>query len=72
MKGDGAHIGIVTVVDVVRDGKGHLEDCRLVGIIRPFAYLTTRWSYIWSGPGGHLTGAVLVVDDDVGVGVDDA
>ena len=65
----GAHIGIITVVDVIRDGKGHLEGVvELVGVIRQ----QQRDGHIFGqAPGRHLTGAVLVVDDDVGVGVDD-
>ena len=65
----GAHIGIVTVVDIIRDGKGHLEGVvELVGVIRQ----QQRDGHIFGqAPGRHLTGAVLVVDDDVGVGVDD-
>ena len=65
----GAHIGVVAVVDVVRDGKGHLEGIvELVGIVCQ----QQRDGHIFGQPpGGYLTGAVLVVDDDVGVCIDD-
>ena len=49
----GAHIGVVTVVDVVRDGKGHLEGVvELVGVVRQ----QQRDGHIFGqAPGGHLT-----------------
>ena len=65
----GTHIGVVGVVHVVRDGKGHLEGAvQLVGVVGEHQ----RNGHILGKPAGrHLPGAVLVVDDDIGVGVDD-
>ena len=56
-------------MDIIRDGEGHLEGVvELVGVIRQ----QQRDGHIFGqAPGRHLTRAVLVVDDDVGVGVDD-
>ncbi len=66
----GAHVCVVGVVDVIRDGERHLERCCRAG--RRSWSSPARWSYIWSGPRQRPDlGAVLVVDDDVGVGVDD-
>ena len=64
-----AHVGVVGVVDIVRDGKGHRECVvQLVGIVGQHQ----RNGHIFrQAPGGHLLLAVFFIDDDVGVGVHD-
>ncbi len=65
-----AHIGVVGAVNVVRDGKGHLKGAavQLVAVVGQ----DQRGAHqLGQAAGGHLGGAVLFVEDDVGVGVDD-
>ena len=65
----GAHIRVAGVVHIIRDGKRHLEGVvQLVGVVGQHQ----RDGHIFGqAAGGYLPGAVLVVNDDVGVGVDD-
>ena len=54
---------------IVRDGKRHLEGIvQLVGIVGQHQ---RNGHILGQAPGGDLFGAVLFVDDDVGVGVHD-
>ena len=65
----GAHIGVVRVVDVIRDGEGHRKGVvELVGVVGHHQ----RDGHIFGqAPGPDLFLTVFVVDDDVGVGVHD-
>ncbi len=65
----GAHVGVAGVVHIVRDGKRHLEGVvQLVGIVGQHQ---CDGHILGQATGGDLFGAVLFVDDDVGVGVHD-
>ena len=65
----GAHIGIVRVVDIVRDGKGHGESgVQFIGVVGQ----DHRNGHIFGQPASRdLTAAVFFVNDDIGVSVDD-
>ena len=65
----GAHIRVVGVVNVVRDGKGHLEGAvQLVGVV---GQQHGKGHIFGQTAGRHLLCAVLIIDDDVGIRVHD-
>ncbi len=65
----GAHVGVVRAVDVVRDGKRHLE--RVVQLVGVVGQQQGNGHIFGQATGGHLFGTVFFVDDDVGVSVHD-
>ena len=65
----GAHIRVVGVVNIVRDGKGHLEGAvQLVGVV---GQQHGKGHIFGQTAGRHLFCAVLIIDDDVGIRVHD-
>ena len=65
----GVHIGVVGVINVIRDGKGHLEGVvQMVGIV---GQQQGNGHVLCQTTGGYLLCAVLIIDDDIGIGVDD-
>ena len=65
----GAHVRVAGVIDIVRDGKRHLEGVvQMVGII---GQQQGDGHVFGQAAGRHLLGTVLVINDDVGIRVDD-
>ena len=65
-----AHVGVVGAVDVVRDGKRHLEGVavQLVAVVGEHQGGAHQ---LGQAAGVDLFGAVFFVDNNIGVGVDD-
>ena len=65
----GAHICVIGVINIVRDGKGHLEGAvQLVGVV---GQQYGKGHIFGQTAGRHLLCAVLIIDDDVGIRVHD-
>ena len=65
----GAHICVIGIINIVRDGKGHLEGVvQLVGVV---GQQHGKGHIFGQTAGRHLLRAVFIVDDDVGIGVHD-
>ena len=65
----GAHICVIGVVNVVRDGKGHLEGA--VQLVSVVGQQHGKGHIFGQTAGRHLLCAVLIIDDDVGIRVHD-
>ena len=65
----GAHICVIGVINIVRDGKGHLEGVvQLVGVV---GQQHGKGHIFGQTAGRYLLCAVLIIDDNVGIGVHD-
>ena len=65
----GTHVGVVGVVYIIRNGERHLEGVvQMVGVV---GQQQGDGHILGQAAGRYLLCAVLIVDDDVGVSVDD-